>query len=104
MTPEISGGLAALCLVSPAAFPAVWERCRDSIGPVSQLHAILSKLQQSGICRSSPREALDFLDKICGGGNLVSGRLLGECLAELREAEPELGNTAVFARLTSLAS
>ena len=104
MTPEISGGLAALCLVSPAAFPAVWERCRDSIGPVSQLHAILSKLQQSGICRSSPREALDFLDKICGGGNLVSGRLLGECLAELPEAEPELGNTAVFARLTSLAS
>lgn len=104
MTPEISGRLSSLCLVSPVAFPAVWERCRDSIGPVSQLHAILSKLQQSGICRSSPREALDFLDKICGGGNLVSGQLLGECLAELREAEPELGNTAVFARLTSLAS
>lgn len=104
MTPEISGGLAALCLVSPAAFPAIWEACRHNIGPVSPLRSILFRLQQCGICRSLPREALDFLDKICGGGAPFSGRHLGECLAELREAEPELGNTAVFARLTSLAS
>ena len=61
MTPKISEGLASLCLVSPTAFPAIWEACRYNIGRVSQLHAILSKLQQSGICRSSPREALDFL-------------------------------------------
>ena len=46
--------------------------------------------------------ALDFLDKIYGGGDPFSGRLLGECLAELREAEPELRNTPVFARLISL--
>ena len=103
MTPEISGGLAALCLVSPAAFPAIWEACRHNIGPVSPLRSILFRLQQCGICRSLPREALDFLDKICGGGAPFSGRHLGECLAELREAEPELRNTPVFARLISLA-
>lgn len=104
MTPKISEGLASLCLVSPTAFPAIWEACRYNIGRVYPLHSILLGLQQSGICRSSPREALDFLDKVCGGGDPCSGRMLGECLAELREAEPELGNTAVFARLTSLAS
>ena len=103
MTPKISGRLASLCLVSPTAFPAIWEACRYNIGRVSPLHSILLGLQQSGICRSSPREALDFLDKIYGGGDPFSGRLLGECLAELREAEPELRNTPVFARLISLA-
>ena len=104
MTPEISGGLASLCLASPADFPAIWEACKYNIGRVAPLHSILLELQQSGICRSSSHEALDFLDKIYGGGDPFSGPLLGKCLTELQKAEPKLGNTAVFARLTSLAS
>lgn len=102
MTPEISEGLASLCLASPLAFSAIWEVCRHSIGPVSRLLSILFRLQQSGICRTSPRDALDFLEKVYGKGEFFSHQLLGKCLAELTEAEPELRNTEKFHKLYSL--
>ena len=102
MTPEISKGLASLCIVSPSAFPAIWEVCRHSIGPVSLLNPLLCRLQKSGICRSSPREALDFIEKIYGKGKSSLHELLGQCLAELAEAEPELRNTETFHNLNSL--
>lgn len=101
MTPEISEGLASLCLASPLAFSAIWKVCRHSIGPVSRLLSILFRLQQSGICRSSPRDALDFLEKVYGKGEFFSHQLLGKCLAELAEAEPELRNTETFHKLYS---
>lgn len=102
MTPEISEGLASLCLASPLAFSAIWEVCRHSIGPVFRLYSILFRLQQSGICRTSPRDALDFLEKVYGKGEFFSHQLLGKCLAELTEAEPELRNTEKFHKLYSL--
>lgn len=102
ITPEVSQRLASLCLVSPPDFPAIWEACKYSIGPVSLLSAILSQLQRSGICRSSPREALDFIDKIYGKDELFLHQLLGKCLAELGETEPELRNTETFHKLYSL--
>ena len=102
MTPEISRGLASLCLASPLAFSAIWEVCRHSIGPLSRLHSILFRLQQSGICRSSPHDALDFLEKVYGKGEYFSHQLLGKCLAELAESEPELRNTETFHKLYSL--
>jgi hypothetical protein len=97
-TPRIAESLTRLIIASRGEFPAALAAVQDWLQPIQHLDYAVNRLQESGLCRRFPEDALHLLNALIGGQQWVP-RQLGQCLDEIGQAAPLLEHNAQYLRL-----
>ncbi|MDH4318997.1 MAG: hypothetical protein OEV64_11440, partial [Desulfobulbaceae bacterium] len=95
----LSGEVARLCIAAFEVFPKALETLRDWLQPLKDLSIIVYQLEQKGLTKLFPENALAFLDIIVGDESGWLPRDLGKCLKDIREADARLEQDQRFLRL-----
>ncbi len=99
MTLEVSESLAGLCIAAQQVFPEALEELRHWLQPLQHPDYLVQRLHEAGLCRQFPEAALTFLYLVIGEGTSWIPRDLGDCLKQIRTAEPVLETDQRFQRL-----
>ena len=100
-TPKVSESLGGLCIAAGDAFPEALEELQHWLQPPQYLGDLMYRLKGSGLCGKFPKLSLDFLGTVTGDGPLWQDEL-GECLVQIRLADPQLEDDQRFRKLRDL--
>ena len=101
-TPKVSESLGRLCIAAGDVFPEALKELRHWLQPPAYLGDLMYRLKESKLCGKFPKPSLDFLALVTGDGPLWENEL-GECLVQIRAADPQLEDEERFRKLRDLA-
>ncbi|MCG8391830.1 MAG: hypothetical protein P1U78_07570 [Alcanivoracaceae bacterium] len=97
-TPRIAESLTRLVIAARGEFPAALAAVRDWLQPIEHPDYVVHLLAESGLCKRFPAEALLLLNSVIGDQQWAP-RELGQCLDDIVQADPQLGQDARYQRL-----
>jgi len=97
-TQRVSASLTRLAIATRGEFPAALAAVQDWLKPIEHPHYVVHLLQESGLCRRYPVEALHLLDVVIADQPWAPGDL-DQCLDEILQAAPNLAQDAQYMRL-----
>jgi hypothetical protein len=97
-TPRIAESLTRLVIAARGEFPAALTVVRDWLQPIEHPHYVVHLLNESGLCRRFPVEALSLLNLVTSDEQWAS-RELSQCLDDIEQAAPLLAQDARYQRL-----
>lgn len=95
---NIADSMVRLCLAAGAEFPSALSTVQDWLQPIEHPHYLVGKLEESGLCRRFPSEALRLLDIIIVDQPWGIEEL-GKCLSAISEADASIIQDRRFRRL-----
>lgn len=102
ISPEISEGLARLCVAARDEFPRALEKLRAWLTPVRYPDFPISRLYEAELCKRFPEDALTFLDAIVGQEAQWLPEELRQCLNDTKQTDQQLATDRRFKRLENL--
>ncbi len=102
LTPEISENLGRNCLAAKEAFPEALKQLLHMLQPVKYSSFLVHILNEAGLCKQYPSEALTFLDTIIDKGTRIPIVGLKKCLDDIADANNTLADDRRFVQLTEL--
>lgn len=98
---ELADPLIRLCIAAGAEFPSALTNVKHWLTTLEHSHYALHQLKEAGLCKQFPSESLTMLGLIIGDQRPIS-RELKECLEEIINATPSLGEDSCYMKLHSL--
>ena len=98
-TPRIAESLTKLVIAARGEFPAVLTAVQAWLQPIEHPHYVVHLLSESGLCKRFPTEALSLLNAVVAIQQWAP-RELGQCLDDILQADPQLGQDARYQRLS----
>lgn len=98
-TPRIAESLTRLVIAARGEFPSALAAVQDWLQPIKHPHYAVHLLAESGLCKRFPTEALSLLNSVIGDQQWAP-RDLGQCLDDIAQADPQLGQDARYQRLS----
>ena len=95
---NIADSMVRLCLAAGAEFPSALSTVQDWLQPIEHPHYLVGKLEESGLCRRFPSEALRLLDIIIVDQPWAPEEL-GKCLSAISGANGSILQDRRFRRL-----
>lgn len=103
-TPRISARLASLCVTAHDAFPEAVAYLLPQLEPLEVPELMTRKLSGTELCQEFPKHALDFLHAIVKENPVFTPSKLGECLQQIRDADPSLEENDRYRQLIEYGS
>lgn len=97
-TPRIAKSLARLAIAARRKFPAALAAVQDWLQPIESPNYVVQLLHKSGLCTQCPTEALSLLAAVIDDQPWAPQKL-GQCLDDIVQAAPHLGQNAHYVRL-----
>lgn len=97
-TPHIAEHLARMCIAAKGEFPEALETIKAWLQPFEHIDYIVHLLNESGLCRTSPKSALALLCEVIDNQPWGATEL-DECLKAIVEAGSELAHDPCYRRL-----
>ncbi|MCE7520425.1 SIR2 family protein [Halomonas titanicae] len=97
-TPRIAESLTRLAIAARGEFPAALAAVQDWLQPIEHPHYVIHLLDESGLCRRFPAEALMLLNAVISDQQWAP-KELGHCLDEIEEGRPHLAQDIQYLRL-----
>jgi len=98
VTPRIAESLTRLIIAARGEFPAALAAVQDWLQPIEHPHYVMHLLHESGLCSRYPADALRLLDAVIADQQWAT-RELGQCLEDIGQTAPQLGQDAQYQRL-----
>lgn len=98
-SPAIAESLGLLCVAARDAFPEALAMLRGWLKSPADPDYVVHQLNEAGLPRQFPAQALEFLDLVISDGPQWPPDDLGACLEAMRAAVPALENDARYQRL-----
>ena len=95
---HVSRALARMCIGVDAEFPNALGSLRPWLGPLETDYGVSSQLNETGLAKTFPAEALEFLAHLIDEHTHIS-EALTTCLRDISETAPELVEHHDFLRL-----
>lgn len=97
-TPRIAESLTRLIIAARSEFPAALTAVQDWLRAIEYPHYVVHLLQESGLSKQFPADALRLLDAVIDDQQWAPQEL-GQCLDEIVGAAPQLAQNAGYLRL-----
>lgn len=98
-TSRIAESLIRMVIAARGEFPAALTAVQDWLQPIERPYYVVHLLHESGMCSRYPADALGLLNAVIA--DQKSGlRELGQCLAQIVQADTQLGHDARYQRLS----
>ncbi|MGY3854569.1 anti-phage defense-associated sirtuin Dsr1 [Aeromonas aquatilis] len=97
-TPRIANSLACLAIAARGEFPVALATVQHWLKPIERPHSVVHELHESGLCQRFPAEAVLLLNAVIAEPQSVPEKL-EQCLREIVQASPQLGQDARYRRL-----
>lgn len=98
ISPDIAESLGRLCVAAQDAFPEALALLRAWLQPIEHPHYVVHLLDESGLCRQFPAEALLLLNAVIADQQWAP-RELGQCLDVIVQAAPQFAQDARYLKL-----
>ncbi|WP_199221450.1 anti-phage defense-associated sirtuin Dsr1 [Desulfonatronum sp. SC1] len=98
ISPDIAESLGHLCIAAQDAFPEALTLLRVWLQPIEHPHYIVHLLDESGLCRQFPAEALLLLDAVIAEQQWALMEL-GQCLDEIVQTASHFAQDARYLKL-----
>lgn len=95
ISPEIAESLCRLCIAAHDAFPEALSLLRAWLRPIEYPNYVVHLLNESGLCRQFPAEALQLLNAVISDQQWAP-RELGLCLDEIVQTAPQFAQDAGY--------
>ncbi len=102
MTPAISERLSQLCVATRETFPDALGMLRHWLQPVEYPDYLVRLLNEAGLCKQFPSDALTLLDAVIGNEAVLLLSELKQSLDDIGNSDQTLVNDTRFVRLTEL--
>ncbi|WP_339108736.1 anti-phage defense-associated sirtuin Dsr1 [Thioclava sp. GXIMD4216] len=100
ITENIAEDLIQLIIAAGSEFPQALSIVQDWLMPIEFPNYLLQKLDEEGICRRFPEEALNLLSRIINGRSYSSEKLW-DCLEAIVQVQPELAGRPSYSQLNN---
>jgi hypothetical protein len=97
-TPRIAEYLTRLVIAARGEFPAALASVQDWLQPIEHPHYVIGRLDESGLCRRYPADALTLLNAVLVDQPWAPTEL-GHCLDKIEQAAPPLAQDPRYRRL-----
>ncbi len=97
-TPRIAESLTRLVISARGEFPSALSAVVDWLQPIEHPSHVVHLLDESGLCRRFPAEALLLLNAVIADQQWAPMEL-GQCLDEIGQSKPQLAQDAQYQRL-----
>lgn len=97
-TPRIANSLACLAIAARGEFPEALATVQHWLKPIERPHSVVHELHESGLCQRFPAEAVQLLIAVIAEPQSAPEKL-EQCLREIVQASPQLGQDASYRRL-----
>ena len=98
ISPAIAESLGRLCVAAQDAFPKALSLLRAWLQPIEHPHYVVHLLNESGLCRQFPEEALLLLNAVITDQQWTP-RELGQCLDEIVQTAPQFAQDPRYLKL-----
>jgi hypothetical protein len=98
-TSRIAASLSRLVIAARGEFPAALAMVKDWLQPIEHPDYVVHLLAESGLCKRFSTEALLLLNAVIAVQQWAP-RELGQCLDDIVQADPQLGQDVRFHRLS----
>lgn len=95
---KIAESLSRLAIAARGEFPAALAAVKDWLQAIEDPYFIVHLLNESGLCRRFPKDALVLLDALISEPRWAP-RDLGQCLSSIVQSDPKLEQDASYKRL-----
>ncbi|BDU56870.1 hypothetical protein LTEGF4_25510 (plasmid) [Limnohabitans sp. TEGF004] len=97
-TPRIAESLTRLVIAAQGEFPAALAAVQNWLQPIEHPHYVVHLLNESGLCKRFPEEALLLLNAVIADRQWAPQEL-GQCLDEIAHAAPNLAQDSRHSKL-----